>query len=516
MAVVYRTSSASSVLTETRAGGGPEIADTNDSSRSRTSRSNSNHTPTPTTAIPIPINSSALCSPSAATAQEYVLVSGQKYKLRRPQEISSSSADASRISMLSRALQDANKTIELQAAQLLQQNEYISQLETQLAALSSSCLPSPSLTASSPPVPSPCSSSFASPSSGSVSGLGSSSCVNRKKYRLQEAIQRTKELDCEPQSRLLEKGNDLDQLFETSSISPSKRFPSPALFIAHDNPQLGKIICDSFLSSSSAESQEQSQRGGMTVMIETKDTEGSLRILLGTLIYSDLAQPISSCPPSPISPSPSASPSPQSRGEQCLVCVDMTGFIFSLSAVERKILPKTIDILLSPAAIQNSIKMQDEQQLREFFRLCAARVDVILSPFHEGEWYPYWETPEQPEGVEGAAGVGTSRKLAPQFRSRGVGYLRLGDDMSSYGTSFLSADSLLSFFDNQPTLHSTAAASSTVGAEDAVCESSGDGISSLSSELQSLFESAAKWSDRCQHLKKITDILRFLSIPLPL
>jgi len=50
---------------------------------------------------------------------------------------------------------------------------------------------------------------------------------------------------------------------------------------------------------------------------------------------------------------------------------------------------------------------------------CSSRVDVILDPSHSQLWYPYWEG---------------RRKMAPQFRSQGVGYLRLGDDMSRYGS----------------------------------------------------------------------------------
>ena len=37
--------------------------------------------------------------------------------------------------------------------------------------------------------------------------------------------------------------------------------------------------------------------------------------------------------------------------------------------------------------------------------------------------------------------------MAPQFRSRGVGYIRLGDDMSRNGTAFLSTDAGVSFLD---------------------------------------------------------------------
>lgn len=42
--------------------------------------------------------------------------------------------------------------------------------------------------------------------------------------------------------------------------------------------------------------------------------------------------------------------------------------------------------------------------------------------------------------------VGT-RKMAPQFRSQGIGYIRLGDDFSMYGVAFLSVDAGNTFLD---------------------------------------------------------------------
>ncbi len=41
--------------------------------------------------------------------------------------------------------------------------------------------------------------------------------------------------------------------------------------------------------------------------------------------------------------------------------------------------------------------------------------------------------------------------MAPQFRSRGIGYLRLGDDMSQYGSAFLSVDAGATFLDHGAT-----------------------------------------------------------------
>ena len=81
--------------------------------------------------------------------------------------------------------------------------------------------------------------------------------------------------------------------------------------------------------------------------------------------------------------------------------------------------------------------------VRAFFAGCESRVDVILSPqrfrddgkqpksavaVDEAPFCPYWDTDVPP------------RKLAPQFRSAGVGYIRLGDDMSRNGLAFVSCD----------------------------------------------------------------------------
>ena len=49
---------------------------------------------------------------------------------------------------------------------------------------------------------------------------------------------------------------------------------------------------------------------------------------------------------------------------------------------------------------------------------------------------PYWDNDSPP------------RKLAPQFRSAGVGYIRLGDDMSRSGLAFVSCDGT-SFLSNE-------------------------------------------------------------------
>ena len=71
---------------------------------------------------------------------------------------------------------------------------------------------------------------------------------------------------------------------------------------------------------------------------------------------------------------------------------------------------------------------------KEFFQNCNDRINVIIDPqCSPGEWYPFLES-------------GSMRKIAPQFRSRGVGYIRLGDDMSKNGCAFLSNDGGKSVF----------------------------------------------------------------------
>ena len=66
------------------------------------------------------------------------------------------------------------------------------------------------------------------------------------------------------------------------------------------------------------------------------------------------------------------------------------------------------------------------RDLEWFLSATCARIDVVLVPQQKGNWYPYWE-------------VSSGRKMAPQFRSSGVGYLRLADDVrtETYSIDFL-------------------------------------------------------------------------------
>ena len=84
--------------------------------------------------------------------------------------------------------------------------------------------------------------------------------------------------------------------------------------------------------------------------------------------------------------------------------------------------------------MKNGTQLKGRHQVRKFLK-GDGRVDVILRPVREENiWFPYWEG---------------ARKFAPYFRSAGVGYLRLGDDMGKHGLAFLSTDGGRTFVDNE-------------------------------------------------------------------
>lgn len=211
--------------------------------------------------------------------------------------------------------------------------------------------------------------------------------------------------------------------------------PSCTLFIAHDNPQLGKTVANAI-------------SDGMELMIESKSLDKKIAFLLAKIVYSGPVEKILISDGSTTSSASKTLP----RGSQCLVCKDLRAYAFELSKdCETRVKGVIAEVNISKEQLPGrcTIDISTEPKLMSFFRTCDARVDVILSPHHTNTWYPYWEYGSEPttavaNGVQ--PGVG-ARKMAPQFRSKGIGYLRLGDDMSRFGTSFLSCDAFESFMD---------------------------------------------------------------------
>ena len=183
----------------------------------------------------------------------------------------------------------------------------------------------------------------------------------------------------------------------------------PFLFIAHDNPQVGNTI-----------NSQISSEGFMNIMLESKDESDVTRFLVGKIIYSgdiesiedvDLKNP---------------------RGSQFLICKDLQAIQCSVQSFPTRSRGDILEIGMDGLPKNCYIDVSSEAKLKDYLRPCKARVDVILDPSHTDTWYPYWEG---------------RRKMAPQFRSKGVGYIRLGDDMSNYGTAFLSLDAGLTYLD---------------------------------------------------------------------
>lgn len=188
----------------------------------------------------------------------------------------------------------------------------------------------------------------------------------------------------------------------------------PFLFIAHDNPQLGNSIA----------SQLGVDSDGMHIMLETKDDKGISYFILGTIVYSG---DISTVEGAELS---------NPRGSQFIICTNMSGIKADIKSFPTRGNGDINEIGLDRVGKESYFDLSTVDKLQEFFKSISSRVDVILDPSHTDMWYPYFEG---------------RRKMAPQFRSKGIGYIRLGDDMSRYGSAFLSLDAGNTFLDDGAT-----------------------------------------------------------------
>jgi len=215
--------------------------------------------------------------------------------------------------------------------------------------------------------------------------------------------------------------NDLDSKESTKTTTIKTRILSnlphdEALWFLHDNPQLG----DKLLTTGRT----------MKCWIETKDPRNKdcVRVLLGNIDYSgsldgagldgpEIAQNLF-------------------IGTECIRIRDVVGYYIDYKIIDKRKTQDKSVIELTLKGSKGIILTGENAQLstKDFLENCDGCIDVILDPqCATGEWYPFRESISM-------------RKIAPQFRSKGVGYIRLGDDMSKNGLAFLSSDGCKTFF----------------------------------------------------------------------
>jgi len=194
-----------------------------------------------------------------------------------------------------------------------------------------------------------------------------------------------------------------------------------ALWIVHDNPQLGQNII-------------YSGPRRMQCMLETKDPhkKGCVRIIIGDIDYSGKVQHAGIG---------NTRGNETDLGTECIRIRNARGFYVDHDQVTTKLSKdKSIyEMHLDDEMAHVLTGKAASKSVADFFQGCNGAIDVILDPQRDfGGWYP------QKEAHKGG------QKIAPQFRSKGVGYIRLGDDMGENGLAFLSSNSCSTFLSTVP------------------------------------------------------------------
>jgi hypothetical protein len=189
-----------------------------------------------------------------------------------------------------------------------------------------------------------------------------------------------------------------------------------ALWIVHDNPQLGdKIVY--------------SGPKKMECMMETKEPgkKNCVRILMGDIDFIGKVKDAGLG---------RVGGRENEIGTECIRLRNAKGFYVDHNLAASR-LSKDKSVYEFQLSDENAHVLTGEfasMSVAEFFKDCKGAIDVILDPQKDvGGWYP------QREASDGG------RRVAPQFRSKGVGYIRLGDDMSENGLAFLSSNACLTF-----------------------------------------------------------------------
>ncbi|KAL7489882.1 hypothetical protein ACHAW6_015605 [Cyclotella cf. meneghiniana] len=201
-----------------------------------------------------------------------------------------------------------------------------------------------------------------------------------------------------------------------SDVTSSSNELLHAIWIAHDNPQLGEKII-------------YSGTRRMECILETKEPgkKDCVRIIIGDIDYSGKVQN---------SGIGNIQGVESEQGAECIRLRNARGYYVDHNQVATRLSrDKTIyEFHLGDDNAHVLTGKSATKTVGEFFKDCHGAIDVILDPQRDaGGWYP------QKEAHNGG------KKIAPQFRSKGVGYIRLGDDMSENGLAFLSVDACSTF-----------------------------------------------------------------------
>jgi hypothetical protein len=112
------------------------------------------------------------------------------------------------------------------------------------------------------------------------------------------------------------------------------------------------------------------------------------------------------------------------------------GYIYPDERLQTQIEKDSLQVRLRP---EDSLNLFD---VLHGFHTCQGPVDIIFDPYNEhGEWFPRAKKEN-----------GVMRTLAPMFRSNGIGYMKVGDDMNRYGIHFFSLENDSSYFDEEDVL----------------------------------------------------------------
>ena len=212
------------------------------------------------------------------------------------------------------------------------------------------------------------------------------------------------------------KSDNAPKLPQSHSDAASSFEVNNALWIAHDNPQLGEKII-------------YSGPRRMECMLETKEPgkKDCVRIVIGDIDYSGKVQN---------SGIGNIHGVESEQGTECIRIRNARGYYVDHNQVATRLSrDKTVyEFQLGDENVHYLTGRNASKSIENFFKDCHGAIDIILDPQRDaGGWYP------QKEARSGG------RKIAPQFRSKGVGYIRLGDDMSENGLAFLSVNACSSF-----------------------------------------------------------------------